>query len=178
MVDREHFASYVAPYIDDMARIAKALVGEDAEDAAQESLERAWTARGQLRDPQSARSWLLHITVNVCRNWWKGRYGTHQRTRADLTDAALLGIGLFDPGSSDAAAALDLREAIRNLPDIDRLIVVLRYYVGLDATEIGVTLTLPSATIRTRLRRALEQLHGMLDGKTQTAKGGTHASRS
>ena len=177
MVDREQFVTCVAPYIDEMARIATALVGGDAEDAAQESLERAWTAHEQLRDPLAARSWLLRITINVCRNWWKGRYGTRQRTRADLTDAALLGIGLFDPGSSDAAASLDLRQAIRDLPEMDRLIVVLRYYVGLDATEIGATLTLPPATVRTRLRRALERLHSMLDSETQTEKGDAHVRR-
>jgi DNA-directed RNA polymerase specialized sigma24 family protein len=32
---------------------------------------------------------------------------------------------------------------------------VLRYYVGMDATSIGAVLGLPSATVRTRLRRAL-----------------------
>jgi RNA polymerase sigma-70 factor (ECF subfamily) len=63
-----------------------------------------------------------------------------------------------DPGASDQMAALDLRQAVNKLESNYRVVVVLRYYAGMDATEIGVVLGLPAATVRTRLRRALTLL--------------------
>ena len=49
-------------------RVATALVGhDDAEDAAQEAQTHARGAWGALRDTNAARSWLLRITINVCR---------------------------------------------------------------------------------------------------------------
>lgn len=55
-------------------------------------------------------------------------------------------------------AALDLRQAINALEMDYRVVVVLRYYAGMDATEIGAALGLPGGTVRTRLRRALALL--------------------
>ena len=60
------------------------------------------------------------------------------------------------------AAALDLRGAINRLEEPLRVAVVLRYYAGLDSAEIGGALGVPSATVRTRLRRALELLQDAL----------------
>jgi DNA-directed RNA polymerase specialized sigma24 family protein len=37
-------------------------------------------------------------------------------------------------------------------------VVALRFYAGMDSTTLGAVLELPAATVRTRLRRALELL--------------------
>ena len=68
-----------------------------------------------------------------------------------------------DPGASDHAARLDLRQALNRLaPDL-RQAVLLRYYVGLDATEIGIAMHLPASTVRSHLRRARILLRAALD---------------
>jgi RNA polymerase sigma-70 factor (ECF subfamily) len=148
-----------------MLRAASALVGAaDAEDAAQEALVRAWQALGDLRDPQALRGWLLRITVNVCRQWRRGGFGRRQRLVEPLPeeDAVPLALLAQDPGASDHAARLDLRAAINALDEDLRLIVVLRYYAEMDATEVGQALGIPPATVRTRLRRALHHLRDTL----------------
>jgi DNA-directed RNA polymerase specialized sigma24 family protein len=48
------------------------------------------------------------------------------------------------------------------LPDELRQIVALRFYAGMDSTQIGAVLDVPAATVRTRLRRALELLRARL----------------
>lgn len=120
--------------------------------------------RAALREQGALRPWLLRITINVCRQWHRGRFGTHQRLTEPLPEAsdedatgvlALLGA---DPGASDAAAALDLRQAVNALPEDLRLIVVLRFYGGMDSPEIGAAVGIPSGTVRTRLKRALTAL--------------------
>ena len=163
-MEHERFASLVAPHTQAMARVAAALVGlADAEDAAQEALLRAWNGWEALREEAAIRAWLLRITVNVCHNWQAGHFGT-QRSRTQPLVPALdaagaqtqthtpVGVG---PGTTEHAAALDLRLAVMALPDGLRAVVALRFYAGMDATEIGAALELPASTVRTRLRRAL-----------------------
>lgn len=165
MTDGERFAEAVAPFVPPMLRAAVALLGPvDGEDATQEAIARAWQARAALRDQDALRPWLLRITVNVCRQWHRGRFGTHRRLTEPLPEEshedagnvlALLGA---DPGTSDAAAALDLRQSVNALPEDLRLVVVLRFYGGMDATEIGSAIGIPAGTVRTRLKRALSAL--------------------
>lgn len=159
------FARAIEPHLPVMLRAAAALIGmAEAEDAAQEAILRAWQSWHTLRDTGALRSWLLRITLNICQDWQRGRFGTNRaRTQPLLADGALpLGLLGDDPGASDATGALDLRHAINLLAADLRVIVVLRYYAQLDATEIGAALNLPPATVRTRLRRAIAHLRDRL----------------
>jgi len=147
---------------------ALALVGPaDADDAVQEALVRGWRAWATLRDPAAARAWLVRITINVCRQWQRGSQAAHGRLtepleRLDEVEGQVLTPLASDPGASGPAAALDLRCAIDRLDEGLRVVVALRYYVGLNATEIGKALDIPASTVRTRLSRALELLRDAL----------------
>jgi RNA polymerase sigma-70 factor (ECF subfamily) len=162
-MEDERFALLVVPHTPAMARVAAALIGlADAEDAAQEALMRAWNGWAELRAEGAVRSWLLRITVNVCNNWRTGHFGTlHSRTEPlgpesdEATAPPAVGLG---PGTTEHATALDLRLAVMSLPGELRTVVALRFYAGMDATEIGAALDLPPPTVRTRLRRALARL--------------------
>ena len=167
--DDAEFASVIPQHATAILRVAAALVGPaDAEDAAQEAITRGWQAWPTLRDKAAARSWLLRITVNVCRDWQRGRFGTRRRLTEPLSENDVLPPALLggDPGASDHANALDLRGAIDILSDDLRLVVVLRYYSGMDATEVGAILGIPPATVRTRLRRALRELRSHMTAAT------------
>ena len=165
VIDRERFLALVEPHSRALLKAASALVGfAEAEDAAQEAVLRAWQKRESLRDLEAFRPWLLQIAVNVCREWHRGWLGKHLRASLPLTadHAELLGTLDADPGESGYAAALDLRQAINELAPELRLVIVLRYYAGMDSTEIGAALDVPPPTIRTRLRRALVLLRQRL----------------
>lgn len=155
----ERFSSLVAPHIATLARVAAALVGmADAEDAAQETLLRAWQHWPSLRETGAVRAWLLRIAVNVCHNWQAGHFGTTRRLNKPLDralhDAAPDEYG----GESHDADALDVRQAVSTLPEDLRRVVALRFFAGMNSTEIGELLEIPAATVRTRLRHALELL--------------------
>lgn len=184
MTDGERFAEAVAPLVPHMLRAAVALLGPvDGEDATQEAIARAWQGRAALRDPDALRPWLLRITVNVCRQWRRGRFGTHRRLTEPLPAGdeeaggvlALLGA---DPAASDAAAALDLRQAVNALPEDLRLVVVLRFYGGMNATEVGAGLGIPAGTVRTRLKRALAVLRDELRVAQEWSPSGDGGQRS
>jgi RNA polymerase sigma factor (sigma-70 family) len=165
-MDDDQFVAQVQPHIAAAVRVASALVGmADAEDAAQEAFVRAWKAWPDLRDAGAVRPWLLRIVVNVCQSWLRGSFGSRRRTVSLADDLPLLDEAL---GTIAHAEVLDLAAAIVTLDESLRIVVQLRYFAGLDATEIGAVLHLPSATVRTRLRRALTLLRHTLQSDALT----------
>jgi RNA polymerase sigma-70 factor (ECF subfamily) len=174
------FVTLVPLHTNAMLRVASALVGPgDAEDAAQEAAVRAWQAWGTLRDRGALRPWLLRITVNVCRQWRRGGFGRRVRLVEALPEESgeLLAALEASPGSSDHTGALDLRRAVNELREELRVVVVLRYYAGMDASEVGEALGIPPATVRTRLKRALGILRERIAdecGPAWAARGDTH----
>jgi RNA polymerase sigma-70 factor (ECF subfamily) len=169
------FAAIVPLHAAAMMRVAAALIGPaEAEDAVQEASMRAWQAWSTLRDVDAVRPWLLQITLNVCRQWRRGLKGQQQASLRPLPDELdgeqlrPLAMVDADPGTSNHAGALDLRAAINALPSGLRIVVILRYYTGLDATEIGEVLGIPSGTARSRLHRALLQMRERLEPRSIT----------
>ena len=191
MAERESFATCVPLYTRSMLSAAAALVGvADAEDATQEAIMRAWQAWPTLRDVGAARAWLLRITINVCRQWQRGGFGKEHRLTQPLPNDSDIGsnpspsnklidaLGFFggDPGTSDFTGVLDLREAINRLDVNMRVVIMLRYYAEMDATEIGQALGMPPATVRTRLRRALEALRTQMGVATRASAADSTAN--
>lgn len=169
-MEHDRFASIVTPHAAAMARVAAALVGiADAEDAAQEALLRAWRHWPSLRDDGAAHTWLLRITINVCHNWQSGHFGTTRRRNESLDRMAQDNVSTYSRDILDDAEALDLRQAVMKLPIDLRRVVALRFYAGMDSTQIGAVLDMPATTVRTRLRRALEILRETLDDGDSTA---------
>ncbi len=169
-MDYERFAPLVTPHTATLTRMAAALVGiPDAEDAAQEALMRAWKAWPGLREADSTRAWLMQITVNVCHTWRARGQGLRQgATDHPDTVIAVADIPSVMLGANDHVNALDLRQALLALSADLRQIIALRFYIGMDSTEIGELLSESPATVRTRLRRAIIQLRRTLDDGRQT----------
>jgi RNA polymerase sigma-70 factor (ECF subfamily) len=73
------------------------------------------------------------------------------------------------PGPEEAAAASDLRDAIRNavaaMPEVERIVILLAYQEELSQTEIADRLAWPLGTVKTRTRRALLRLREALGGE-------------
>jgi RNA polymerase sigma-70 factor, ECF subfamily len=181
-VQTDQFAALVPPLSDMIVRVAAALIGVDeAEDVAQEAILRAWQAWPTLRDTNAVRTWLLQITVNVCRAWQRGRYGTHRRRSGPFPTMSGPLPAVLQQGGPEAwqhAEELDLRDALAHLPDELRAIVTLRYFGGLDASEIGSVLGVPPATVRTRLRRALGLLRMQLQQSGEIRTTGHSSGRA
>ncbi len=180
--DLERFLALMERHTPALLKVTASMVGyADAEDAAQEAVLKAWRARTTLRDVEKLRPWLLQIAVNVCREWRRSGFGRRQHWQIAFPDDANRPLATIDtyPGASEHTAGMDVRQAINALDHDLRLVVVLRYYGGMNAAEIGVALSAPPATIRTRLRRALRLLRQRLRDweslpAVERGEGGTH----
>jgi RNA polymerase sigma-70 factor, ECF subfamily len=178
-MEYERFTALVTPHLGAMARVAAAFVGlADAEDAAQEALIRAWNGWASLREEKTVGAWLLRITANVCHNWQGGRFGTQQRLTVPLESLFESISGHAVPPTIDSRdvlepAAFDLRSAIARLPRDLRQVLALRFFVGMDSTEISATLDILAGTVRTRLQRAMTLLRQSLgdDEENECSRG-------
>ena len=121
-----------------------------AEDAVQETFVRAW--RAHFRQECSEKTFLTRIAINICKNYLRTPWHT-RRASAELLDQLTTQI----PDVDDT-----LLRAVLSLSQAHRAVILLYYYQGFSVNEIAEILSIPSATVSTRLFRAREKLRSML----------------
>ena len=130
---------------------------DDAEDATQEALARAWRRRHTCRTPRTPEPWLLQITRNEAfRLMGRRRDEPDPRLPVDAGESA------GDAGTDDVAARVDVRRAVSRLRAEDRVLLHLRYGEDLKQESIADLLDTPEGTIKVRLYRARERLRAYL----------------
>jgi RNA polymerase sigma-70 factor (ECF subfamily) len=136
----------------------------DAEEAAQDGFVKAWRALGRFREGAPFRPWLLQIVANEARN----------RVRSAGRRAGLALRAATQEPSGDAAPSPEalllsaeqragLLAAVNELPEEQRTVVSLRYFLGLSEQEVAQTLDVPQGTVKSRTARALERLRESYD---------------
>jgi RNA polymerase sigma factor (sigma-70 family) len=133
--------------------------GADAEEAAQDGFVKAWRALGRFREGAPFRPWLLQIVANEARN---RRRSAGRRVQLALRAAAQEPSGGAAPSPEATLLSGEVRErlfaAVNDLPEDQRTVISLRYFVGLSEAEVGEALGLPTGTVKSRTARALERL--------------------
>ena len=124
---------------------------QDAADAVQEAMLKAWKRRGGLRDAARFEAWFTRILVNQCRDVQRRQI----RGRKALQDAARRQEVAPGPGG-------ELLDALRELPERLRLPVLLYYFEGYSQKEIGKILGATPEQVKGRIRQGREKLKGLL----------------
>jgi RNA polymerase sigma factor (sigma-70 family) len=125
---------------------------DQAQDAVQAALERAWRQRLAVRDPASIRAWLDRIVVREAIRQTRGR-GLALLVRRPPTDWLELPGSLPEP--SERAI---VREALGRLSPDHRAVIALHLHAGYSVDETARVLGVPFDTVRSRLRAARELL--------------------
>jgi RNA polymerase sigma-70 factor (ECF subfamily) len=161
---KERFRVLAEGQLPRLYTIARRLVGDDAEDAVQDALLKAYKAFDRLEHPGAAPAWLTSILVNVCRD--RGRART--RAPAEVSLDAVEDFSLYrtiadeDPFPySDSLhldfleqfGAEDVREVLARLPDLYRIPMLLVYVDGFATKEVAAMLGAPLGTVLARLHR-------------------------
>ncbi len=146
--------------------VAQRILGDfdRTDDAVQEALVRAWRDLPTLRDPGRFDAWFRRLLVRAC-------YDELRRERRSPVMTMVRTILVDEPASGDAAAALadrdELERGFRRLSPEQRVILVLRHYLGLDPAEIAETLNIPAGTARSRLHYAYEAMRAALEAESR-----------
>lgn len=153
------FSATIAAELPALTRLARRLAGDqqEAEGALQDALERAWRARGQLRDQRAAGAWLRSILTRAVID--------RQRRRRDLPVGAPDSLESMLPDVAEPGAVIEaaedestLRAALRELSDADRLAVVLHDGEGWPAAEVAALLGASNEATFKRTQRARSRL--------------------
>jgi RNA polymerase sigma-70 factor (ECF subfamily) len=142
---------------------------EDASDITQETFLRAYTRLDTFKLGNPFIAWIRRVASNLCIDHLRRR-GAPQ---VSLDQQLESGVQHADesPGASPAEAvemAEDSRrvlDAVQQLPEQQRAVLVLRHVEGLKLGEIAKTLGMPLGTVKTMLfrgRRAVREIVGEL----------------
>jgi RNA polymerase sigma-70 factor (ECF subfamily) len=137
--------------------------GQDAEEAAQDALLRAWRGRDRQRERGGEVWWVRQIARNeALRQLARRTRARHLYTEApvELLDGVPAGQDV-----SQLAEIIDLREAIAELAPRDALLLRLRYEGDLTQPRLARLAGLPEGTVKIRLHRIRGRLRERLTGE-------------
>lgn len=123
---------------------------EDAEEAVQEALARAWRAQPRTGRIESPMAWLLQITRNESLRVLERRSRLRSR---ELSEHAVDEPCAEDGRIEHLVAHAPTVQALYRLDPADRALLLLRYGEDLTQPELARRLDLPEGTVKVRLHR-------------------------
>ena len=176
--DEHAFGQLVTPYRGELHRHCYRLLGsvDDADDAMQETMLRAWRGLGGFEPRAPFRAWLYRVATNACLRLMERR--RRQPRELDAGEAAvaaylqpypdelLASLPAPAPGPDAVveereSIALSVVSAMQLLPPRQRVVLVLRDVLGWSARETAELLDTTVAGANSALQRARERLDGL-----------------
>lgn len=128
-----------------------------AEDACQHALCQAWEHRGRIEDPAALTGWLSRTVVNRALEIARRRT-TERRALDARTDPHPTGTAVGEGVAMRESIVLALDE----LPEMTRVVVVMRVMRGDSGNDVAATLGLSASEVSRRLHAGMEQLRRSL----------------
>ena len=168
MREPDGFRDFVAARYPALVRLGTLLTGDHGhgEDLVQSALEKTFRAWRRIGPDGNAEAYTRTVMARAA---WRER---RRRWHGEVPTAELPEVATDSP-----YAGLDQADAVRlllaDLPAQQRVVLILRYWVGLTEAEIAATLHCSPGTVKSRASRALAALreHGDLAGVRLTTGG-------
>lgn len=152
-MDPAVFMAEIDRLTDQLYKTAWAILKNEADvaDAIQESITDGFEKRGELRQPQYFRTWLIRILINNCYQILR------QRQREAFTD-------IPESGSEDRYQEDDgFKQLLARVDEKYQLVLTLYYADEYTVHEIAKMLQMKENTVKTWLARGREQVRRYLD---------------
>ncbi|MER7502143.1 RNA polymerase sigma factor [Nonomuraea pusilla] len=158
--DRESITAVVHGAHSHVRRFAEHLCAspQDAEDAAQEALIILYRKIGTLRATGALASWMFRIVRNECLRRARLLFDHHDE----------VGGGLATSAEEEVIRRLEselVAQAIRELPDVQRRVLIMRDVLGHPGRTVAETLGLSNAAMKSQLHRARARVRLSLAGR-------------
>ena len=166
--DHDAFAELAAAAISRLDAAAWLILRdpEQAADAVQNALVRAWRDLPTLRDPRRFDAWLHRLLVRSCID--EARRLRRHRIDLELT---ALDVPVRDDHESTIADRDQLERGFLRLDPDMRAVIVLHHYLDLAIPDVAATLGIPIGTAKSRLHRALGLMRAALDADARAGAG-------
>lgn len=155
MLSDEEFSAIAEKYMDSIFRLALNYMRSrtEADDITQNVLIKLYRTEKKFQSGDHLRYWLVRVTVNECK-----RVLVSPWRKMESIEQLREGFVFPEEGRRE------LFDAVMALPKKYRVPIYLYYYEDYSTEEIGRILKVPSATVRTHLRRGRQQLKDSLGG--------------
>jgi RNA polymerase sigma-70 factor (ECF subfamily) len=192
--DSASFQRLIEPYRSELHAHCYRMLGsvQDAEDALQDALVRAWRALPQFEGRSSLRSWLYRIATNSCLRVIERRpkrvlpidYGPAADAHDDPAPPLVESVWIEpypDAEIADGRAAPEARyeqresvelafvAALQHLPARQRAVLILRDVLGFSGAEVAETLETTTKAVYSSLQRAHKTVDQHLPTRSQQA---------
>ncbi len=161
--DREAFEMIIRTQSRALFAIAYGILQnhEEAEDAVQEALVKAWKSHWRVRDPERFPAWLCMIARHRARDVFRRRRTVPLPNEA-IESLASETNGNSNTNKSDELLDRQLHSALAALPELHRSALMLRYFEEMDYQSIEQLLGLTNGALRGILGRALATMRKQL----------------
>lgn len=169
--DHRAFALLFRRWEGPIKRLCTRMAGDAhrGEELAQEAFTRVFASRGSYRHAAKFSTFLWRVAINLCideQRKSRARPELSTGTGEEVGGRGCRGLTCREPPPDRAAADREraglVREALMELPEYYRAVVVLRHYEGLKFREIAVVLDIPEGTAKSRMAAALTKLSQIL----------------
>ena len=145
--DPDAFFSLIYFYMKDLYRVAISILmnDEDAADVIQDTILGCWEKLHTLKQEKYFKTWLTRILINHCYDMRK-----KQQRMTTMED--------YEEPVAEDQYNVELKEALGQLDEKYRIVMVLYYSEGYQTGEIAELLEIPRSTVQTRLQRGREKL--------------------
>lgn len=142
---------------------------EDAYEQAQETFIKAFKYIKDFKGNCAIYTWLYRIATNVCldyirKNKKRKEVSIEQSTFEDLQlkDSLVSDIPGPEKIAEDNARKQAIRTAMTKMNEKNRLVIILRDFMGLSYDEISEIMKIPVGTVKSRISRARNELRELL----------------
>jgi RNA polymerase sigma-70 factor (ECF subfamily) len=157
--DRRAFEELVRETHRRVYTLAYRLVGDrqEAEDVAQDAYMRMFKGLSGFREEAMFETWMYRVVTNCAMSSLRrrGRFG-------DLASEEMLDVAVPDLAQEAALDRDQLQRSLDELPEGQRVVVLLKDVYGLSCREIGQEIGIEEGAVKVRLHRARKRLRDSL----------------
>ncbi|WP_458460502.1 RNA polymerase sigma factor [Paenibacillus sp.] len=148
--DRDAFIRLIREIENSLYNTAKSMLRkeEDVADAIQETILKAYKSLHTIREPQYFKTWIFRILINEC--------NTLLSRRSLSTSYAEV------PAKQEFSSPfdeVDMREAVDQLDEQKKVVIVLHYFEDLSLRQVAEALDISESAVKMRLSRARQELY-------------------
>ncbi len=153
--DKEALNEIIEIYYDEIYKFLYRRMGNKAaaEDVTQDTFIKFIKNLPYYKEKNKLKSFLFTIAINTSNDFFR-----RHKQETSLLSLDNAGDEITKDETEQKEEALIVRQAVLSLPDVQRDVIILRFYHDLKIKEIASVQKVPIPTVKTRLRRALKAL--------------------